>query len=59
MKPLATLLITSAVTGAPLKRKAFTTEITFIISSSGNNDGQPRFLVLTSDGFLPLLFLAT
>ena len=59
MKPLATLLITSAVTGAPLKRKAFTIEITFIISSSGNNDGQPHFLVLTSDGFLPLLFLAT
>ena len=59
MKPLATLLITSAVTGAPLKRKAFTIEITFIISSFGNNDGQPRFLVLTSDGFLPLLFLAT
>ena len=58
MKPLATLLITSAVTEAPFKRKASTIEITFAISSSGNNDGQPRFLALTSDGFLPLLFLA-
>ena len=58
MKPLATLLITSAVTEAPFKRKASTIEITFAISSSGNNDGRPGFLALTSDGFLPLLFLA-
>ena len=59
MKPLATLLITSAVTGAPFKCKVSVIEITFAISSSGNNDGRPCFLVLTSDGFLPLLFLAT
>ena len=55
MKHLATLLITSAVTGASFKPE----EITFVISSSGNNDGRPRLLVLTSNGFLPLLFLTT
>ena len=58
MKPLEALLIPSAVAGAPFKRKDSTIEITFLISPSGNNDGRPRFLVLTSDGFLPLLFLA-
>ena len=57
MKHLATLLITSAVTGASFKPEASPIEITFVISSSGNNDGRPRLLVLTSNGFLPLLFL--
>ena len=59
MKPLATLLVTSAVIGAPFKRKASTVEITFGISSSGNSDRRLRFLFLTLDGFLPLLFLVT
>ena len=59
MKPLASLLITSEVNGAPFKLKVSSIEITFVISSSGNNDGRSRFLVLTSDGFLPLLFLET
>ena len=59
IKPFATLFITSAVTGAPFKRKASTMEITLGISSSGSNDGRPRFFDLILEGLFPLLVLAT